>query len=161
MKTFMSIADLDRLADDDPAKPVVRQFLEWLIADGEFPDHPYDPDDHGYIALVEPGDENRELDDIDMPRLTEILWEGVSIIDGFCHAVYLGAGDYGIGFGREHLPREIPENRLSLFDFLARVRCDEVTHNPLVPGSSPGGPTIPHRNHHLMAPRARDHSPLV
>jgi hypothetical protein len=33
-----------------------------------------------------------------MPRLTEILWEGVSIIDGFYHAVYLGAGDYGIGF---------------------------------------------------------------
>ena len=41
---------------------------------------------------------DRELDDIDMPRLTDIMWEGVSIIDGFYHAVYLGAGDYGIGF---------------------------------------------------------------
>jgi hypothetical protein len=38
MKTFMSLSDLDRLTDDDPAKPVVRQLLEWLIADGEFPD---------------------------------------------------------------------------------------------------------------------------
>ena len=98
MKTFTSISDLDKLADDDPAKPVVKQLLEWLIAAGDFPDHPYNPDDHGYIALVEPGDVHRELDDIDMPRLTDIMWEGVSIIDGFYHAVYLGAGDYGIGF---------------------------------------------------------------
>jgi hypothetical protein len=98
MITFTPIADLDRLPNDDPARPVVKQLVQWLIADGEFPDHPYNPDDHGFIALVEPGDEDRELDDIDMPRLTEILWEGVSIIDNFYHAVYLGAGDYGIGF---------------------------------------------------------------
>ena len=58
MKTFMSLSDLDKLAD------------------GDFPDHPYNPDDHGYIALVEPGDVDRELDDIDMPRLTDIMWEG-------------------------------------------------------------------------------------
>ena len=98
MKIFMSLSDLDQLTEDDSAKPVVRQLLEWLIAPGEFPDHPYDPDIHGYIALVEPGDVDRELTDIDMPRLTDIMWEGVSIIDGHYHAVYLGAGDYGIGF---------------------------------------------------------------
>jgi hypothetical protein len=95
MKTFTSLSDLDQLAEDDPARPVVRQLLVWLIGDGEWP---YDPEDHGYIALVEPGDVDRELTDIDMPRLTEIMFEGVSIIDGFYHAVYLGAGDYGIGF---------------------------------------------------------------
>ena len=98
MITFTSIADLDKLAEDDPAKPVVGQLLTWLIANGDFPDHPYNPDDHGYIALVEPGDVDRELTDIDMPRLLDVMFEGVSIIDGFYHAVYLGAGDYGIGF---------------------------------------------------------------
>jgi hypothetical protein len=75
MKTFTSLSDLDRLSDDDPAKPVVKQLLEWLIADGEFPNHPYDPEEHGYIALVEPFDVDRELIEIDMPRLTDILWE--------------------------------------------------------------------------------------
>ena len=75
MIIFTSIADLDKLADDDHASPVVKQLLEWLIADGEFPDHPYDPDDHGYMALVESGDVDRELDDIDMPRLVDIMWE--------------------------------------------------------------------------------------
>ena len=98
MKTFTSLSELSKLSDDDPAKPVVKQLLIWLIAPGDFPDHPYDPDEHGQIALVEPGDVQRELDDIDMPRLTDIMWEGASIIDGFYHAVYLGAGDYGIGF---------------------------------------------------------------
>ena len=98
MKTFMSLSDLSKLDEDDPARPVVKQLLEWLIADGEFPQHPYSPDDHGYIALVEPGDVQRELDDIDMPRLVDIMWEGASIIDGYYHAVYLGAGDFGIGF---------------------------------------------------------------
>jgi hypothetical protein len=33
-----------------------------------------------------------------MPRLTEILWEDVSIIDGFYHAVFIGAGNLGLGF---------------------------------------------------------------
>ena len=61
MKTFTSLSDLSKLPDDDPAKPVVRQLLEWLTAPGEFPDHPYNPEDHGYIALVEPGDVQREL----------------------------------------------------------------------------------------------------
>jgi hypothetical protein len=60
-------------AEDDPALPVIKQLLDWLIADGEFPDHPYNPDDHGYIALVEPGNVDRELDDIDMPRLLDIM----------------------------------------------------------------------------------------
>jgi len=120
MITFTSIADLDKLAHDDPAKPAVKQLLEWLTAPGDFPDHPYNPEDHGFIALVEPGDVDRELDDIDMPRLTEILWEGVSIIDGFYHAVYLGAGDYGIGFvipvGAQWISVELRELLDSLLD---------------------------------------------
>jgi hypothetical protein len=67
MITFTSLKDLDKLADDDPAMPVVKQMLEWLIAPGDFPDHPYNPEEHGQIVLVEPGDVDRELDDIDMP----------------------------------------------------------------------------------------------
>jgi hypothetical protein len=47
MITSTSLSDLDQLAEDDPARPVVSKLLGWLIADGQFPDHPYDPDDHG------------------------------------------------------------------------------------------------------------------
>ena len=44
MITFTSIADLDKLTEYDPARPVVRQLLVWLIGDDEWP---YDPLDHG------------------------------------------------------------------------------------------------------------------
>ena len=125
MKTFTSLSDLDRLSDDDPAKPVVQQLLEWLTAPGEFPDHPYDPDVHGYIALVEPQDVDRELDDIDMPRLTDILWEGVSIIDGHYHAVYLGAGDYRIGFV---IPVGAPWLSVELRELLDSLLDDPIAH---------------------------------
>ena len=50
MKTFMSITDLDKLADDDPAKPVVSQLLEWLTAPGEFPDQ--DPISRNHCILA-------------------------------------------------------------------------------------------------------------
>jgi len=35
------------------------------------------------------------------------------------------------------------------------------THNPLVPGSSPGGPITSHNIHGVMVLRSRDQSPLV
>ena len=31
MKTFTSLSDLDKLSDDDPARPIIKQLLEWLI----------------------------------------------------------------------------------------------------------------------------------
>ena len=78
MKTFMSLSDLDRLADDDPARPIIKQLLEWLTAPGDFPDHPYDPDDHGYIALVEPGDVDRELAEPKRPATVGSITSRVS-----------------------------------------------------------------------------------
>jgi hypothetical protein len=50
---------------------VVKRLLEWLIGDGWWPDHPYNPEDHGYIALVEPDDVDLELEDIDMPDIPD------------------------------------------------------------------------------------------
>jgi len=38
---------------------------------------------------------------------------------------------------------------------------ERETHNPLVPGSSPGGPTISHRVLIVMSLRPEDRSPLV
>ena len=42
-----------------------------------------------------------------------------------------------------------------------RIPGSVPTHNPLVPGSSPGGPTTSHRNHRVMALRPGDRNPLV
>ena len=64
-------------------------------------------------------------------------------------------------FGRDRSSDWTPENRSVFFDFQDQKRWDTVTHNPLVPGSSPGGPTISIGIHKLMTPRAGDSSPLV
>jgi hypothetical protein len=56
-------------------------------------------------------------------------------------------------FGRDRQSGGTPKKLLSFFGFLPRCQCDSVTHNPLVPGSSPGGPTISHRIHHALGRR--------
>jgi hypothetical protein len=59
---------------------------------------PYDPEDHGHLVLVEPGDLHRELRELRLPRLAEIPWESAQRRGDFIFAVYLGTDDFGIGF---------------------------------------------------------------
>jgi hypothetical protein len=95
--TFKSQADLGQLPQGHPAYPVIKELIELLIDD--FPVQPYNADDYGYLVLVEPGDTDRELLELDMPwRLAEIPWEGASLRQGYIYAVYLGTDDYGMGF---------------------------------------------------------------
>ena len=97
MKTFKSHDDLRKLPPDDPAQPVIKELVRLLIDD--YPDHPYDADDFGYLVLIEPGDVDRELNEVDMPwTLADVPWEGASMRHGFIYAVYLGTDDYGMGF---------------------------------------------------------------
>jgi hypothetical protein len=95
--TFKCLADLGQLPEGHPAYPVIKELIELLIDD--FPEQPYNADDYGYLVLVEPGDTDRELLELDMPwRLAEVPWEGASLWDHFFYAVYLGTDDYGVGF---------------------------------------------------------------
>ena len=97
MITFKSQADLGKLPQGHPAYPVIKELIELLIDD--FPEQPYNADDYGYLVLVEPGDTDRELLELDMPwTLAEIPWEGASLRGRFIYAVYLGTDDYGMGF---------------------------------------------------------------
>jgi hypothetical protein len=79
--------------------PVMKTLLKQLIDDFNEPGQTYDAEDFGYLVLIEPGDVDRVLTDIDMPwRLADVPWEGASMRDGFYYAVYLGTDDYGMGF---------------------------------------------------------------
>ena len=95
--TFKSHDDLGKLPKTHPAYPVVKDLVSVLI--DAFPEQPYNAEDYGYLVLVEPGDTERVLSDLDMPwRLVEVPWEGASKRDGHFYAVYLGTDDYGMGF---------------------------------------------------------------
>jgi len=120
--TFKRHSDLEKLDPDDPARPVVEELVKVLIDDFTEPGQPYNYEDYGYVVLVEKGDTDRELIEIDMPRLTEILWEGASMRDGFYYAVYLGTDDYGMGFV---IPPELVDGEL-------RDVMDEILDTPTI-----------------------------
>ena len=99
MKTFKQHSDLRKLPPDDPAMPVMKTLVKQLIDDFNEPGQTYSADDFGYLVLIEPGDVDRVLTDVDMPwTLADVPWEGASMRDGFYYAVYLGTDDYGMGF---------------------------------------------------------------
>ena len=99
MKTFKSHSDLEKLDPDNPARPVMQELVSVLIEDFTEPGQSYNADDYGYLVLIEPGDTDRVLTDVDMPwTLADVPWEGASMRDGFIYAVYLGTDDYGMGF---------------------------------------------------------------
>ena len=98
MKTFKSRSDLEKLSPDNPAYPVMEELVKVLIDDFNEPGQTYSPNDFGFLVLIEAGDVDRVLTEIDMPKLTEIYWEGASMRQGFIYAVYLGTDDYGMGF---------------------------------------------------------------
>ena len=56
MLTFKQPADLAKLPPDDPAHDTVEELIEQLISAYSPPGRAYDPEDDGYIILIEPED---------------------------------------------------------------------------------------------------------
>ena len=94
MITFKCIADVKQVRNDPLYATIESLFLP-VIA--EYPE--YRPEDDGYLVLIEPGDVDRVLSDLDMPyRLSEAPFEGVTVVDGCFHAVYLANNQFALGF---------------------------------------------------------------
>ena len=98
MITFKCIADVDRLLGHPvyaPLHATIESLFLPVIA--EYPE--YLPEDDGYLVLIESGDVDRVLDDLDMPyRLSQVPFEGVTVVDGNFHAVYLANNQFALGF---------------------------------------------------------------
>ena len=93
MKTFKSIADVEH-ARHHPLHATIKELASTFMTESD-----YRPEDDGYLALLEREDVDRVLDDLDMPyRLSEVPFEGVSIIDGCFLAVYLPNNQFGLDF---------------------------------------------------------------
>ena len=94
MKTFKSIADVEQFRSH-PLHATVESLLLSIIAD--CPE--YRPENDGYLVLLEPGDVDRVLYDLDIPyRLSEVPFEGVTVVDGCFLAVYLPNNQFGLDF---------------------------------------------------------------
>ena len=94
MKAFKSGSDLEQVRNDPLYATIRSLFLPVIAATPE-----YRPEDDGYLVLLEPGDVDRVLDDLDMPhKLSEVPFEGVTVADGCFHAVYLANNQFALGF---------------------------------------------------------------
>jgi len=88
MITFKSVADLSKLSREDPSRAVIHNILT---------DFPRDPDIHGYIVLIEPGDTHIDLREL-KGTIAAMSWEGVWKQDGHYIACYLTSNEFGIDF---------------------------------------------------------------
>ncbi len=106
MITFKSEADLLRLNPADPALPVLRNLVQRIITESYKTEYPYDPENDGWIALVDQDDLDRPLTEIwgdEAYDLISIPYEGITLQDGMYIAVFLANNQFGIVF-------VVPEN---------------------------------------------------
>jgi len=93
MKTFKSVHDLAQLRGDT-LHDTIKKVLTTVVADPS-----YVPEDDGQLVLIEPGDVDRVLSDLDLPwRLSKVPFEGVTTIDDCFHAVYLPNNQFALSF---------------------------------------------------------------
>lgn len=99
MITIKTYSDLAKVDPANPALPVLEEVLHRLYAVYATPSHPYRPEHHGYIVLIEEGDVSHALNLPELNcRLDEIPWEGAAMHGAFFHAVHLTNNEFGISF---------------------------------------------------------------
>ena len=113
MKTFKSTSDVEQLRSDPIHSPIYDTVKELVVpVISEYTEAaPYRPENDGFLVLIESDDVDRVLTDLNMPqRLSEVLFEGVTMVDGHFYAVYLANNQFGIGFlipDEDWLPGEL------------------------------------------------------
>ena len=99
MLQFKSKEDLQQLSPDDPAFPLIADFIQKLIVDYEADGFGYDPEADGWICLIEESDANRPITEIwDDWTLLDVPWEGITKQDDFWILVFLANNDLGFLF---------------------------------------------------------------
>lgn len=91
MRSFKSPEDLQSLPSDHPAKSLLTELVNHLTTfEG------YDPDDDGWVVLIDEGDIDQPL--WDDWTLLDVPWEGVVKVDGFYEVIFLANNQFGIVF---------------------------------------------------------------
>ena len=103
MKIFKAIADISKLALNNPSRAVIQDILA---------DFPRDADIHGYVVLVQPGDTAIDLPEL-KGRLNDLSFDGVVKHDDHYLACYLTSNEFAIEFvvpDAPWLPADVRDN---------------------------------------------------
>jgi hypothetical protein len=101
MRTFKTAADLQQLPTHHPAYPIIADLVQRLIVDWPMQHRPYCPEEDGYIALIEEGDQDRPLHEIWPDESTTLLdlrysWEGIMPMEfGYWQTIFLANNEAG------------------------------------------------------------------
>lgn len=82
MLTFKSLADVDRARLPTRLDRLVRRCVEACIRAGDFPEagHAYDPEQDGFVALLQRGDDKRPLTELNLDRrMDELAFESLEV----------------------------------------------------------------------------------
>ena len=87
--------DLSQLPSGSPERDLLEVILTRLIEAYAT----YNPDEHGYVVLIEAHDVYRQAILPELPcALAKVPWEGVTLEGNYFHAVVLTNNDFGIDF---------------------------------------------------------------
>lgn len=76
----------------------MKELTELLIDAYTWPDHPYLPNNYGYLALIEEDDADKVIDLPELQcKLLDVMWEGASMRGNFYYAIYLANDEFGMG----------------------------------------------------------------
>jgi hypothetical protein len=93
MKIFDSLSSLDQIRGS-PLGPMLREIVIRMLGHFE-----YNPEDDGYVVLLESGDVDRVLTDLCLPyRLCEVPFEAVHMLEGHYCGIYLANNQFAITF---------------------------------------------------------------
>jgi hypothetical protein len=93
MKIFSSLASLDQIRGS-PLGPMLREIVIRMLGHFE-----YNPEDDGFVVLIEPGDVARVLTDLSLPyHLHEVPFEAVHMQEGHYCGIYLANNQFAITF---------------------------------------------------------------
>ena len=93
MKIFSSLASLDQIRGS-PLGPMLREIVIRMLGHFE-----YDPEEDGYVVLIEQDDVDRVLADLCLPyRLHEVPFEAVHMAEGHFCGIYLANNQFAITF---------------------------------------------------------------
>lgn len=93
MKIFSSLASLDDIRGS-PLSPTLRGIIVRMLGHFE-----YDPEEDGYVVLIEEDDTDRGLADLCLPYpLCEVPFEAVHMTEGHYCGIYLANNQFAITF---------------------------------------------------------------
>ena len=95
MITFKHPSDITKLPRDDPAYPLIKEYIQLIMRTSDKHSMPWDPEREGYLAILESSDVGQHLGEFFDGLFQDMPFEATLKRDGFYVAIALYNNSYG------------------------------------------------------------------